>query len=145
MKVLTVGVYDLLHWGHFELFRRCKELAGGGGELIVAIQSDEWVNKFKDVKLLYNWGQRAKMIAALRYVDKVVSYTSVDDTIKMLSFDKFVVGPDQNHAGFQRAKEWCRENGKEVIELPRTEGISSSFLRGVAVAKHAESCDVRIC
>lgn len=39
-KVLTVGVYDLLHWGHFELFRRCKELAGDGGELVVAVQED---------------------------------------------------------------------------------------------------------
>lgn len=145
MKVLTVGVYDLLHWGHFELFRRCKELAGEGGEVIVAIQSDEWVSKFKDVKLTYNWGQRAKMIAALRYVDKVVSYTSVDDTIKMLSFDKFVVGPDQNHTGFQRAKDWCRVNGKEVILLPRTAGISSSILRGVATTKHVESKDVCIC
>ena len=27
-KVLTVGVYDLLHYGHFELFRRAKEIAG---------------------------------------------------------------------------------------------------------------------
>ena len=34
--VLTVGVFDLLHWGHFELFRRAKELAGEGGRLVVA-------------------------------------------------------------------------------------------------------------
>ena len=38
--VLTVGVFDLLHWGHFELFRRAKELAGEGGRLVVAVQVD---------------------------------------------------------------------------------------------------------
>ena len=127
--VLTVGVYDLLHWGHFELFRRCKELAGKGGRLIVAIQDDEWVTKFKDVQLTYSWEQRAKMIRTLRTVDEVVPYTAVDVTIKNLQFDTFVCGPDQNHLGFQRAKEWCVENGREVVVLSRTEGISSSQIR----------------
>lgn len=127
--VVTFGVYDLLHWGHFELFRRCKEYAGEGGRLIVAVQADEWVTKFKDIKLTYSWGQRAKMIATLRYVDEVVPYTSVDDTIKTLDFDAAIFGPDQTHAGFLRAKEWCAVNGREVIVLPRTEGISSSQIR----------------
>lgn len=127
--VVTFGVYDLLHWGHFELFRRCKDYAGEGGKLIVAIQSDEWVTKFKDVKLTYSWDQRAKMIAALRYVDEVVPYTAVDETIKTLDFDAAIFGPDQKHAGFQRAKAWCEANGRQVVVLERTEGISSSQIR----------------
>lgn len=127
--VVTFGVYDLLHWGHFELFRRCKELAGEEGRLIVAIQADEWVTKFKDVKLTYSWDQRAKMIAALRYVDEVVPYTAVDETIKTLDFDTAIFGPDQKHAGFQRAKAWCEANGRQVVVLERTEGISSSQIR----------------
>lgn len=131
--VVTFGVYDLLHWGHFELFRRCKEYAGEGGKLIVAIQSDEWVTKFKAVKLTYSWDQRAKMIAALRYVDEVVPYTAVDETIQTLVFDTFICGPDQAHAGFQRAKDWCAANGREVYVMPRTEGISSSQIRSGAV------------
>lgn len=128
-KVLTVGVYDLLHWGHFELFRRAKELAGEGGKLLVAVQRDEWVTKFKDVKLVYTWDQRVKMISALRYVDEVVPYTSIDESIKELDFTCFAAGPDQNHAGFQRAKAWCLEHGREVTVLGRTEGISSSQIR----------------
>ena len=68
-KVLTVGVFDLLHFGHFELFRRAKELAGSDGKLIVAIQKDEYVTKYKpDAKLFYDWKTRAKMISALCYV-----------------------------------------------------------------------------
>ena len=127
--VLTVGVFDLLHWGHFELFRRCKELAGEGGRLIVAVQEDSWVTKFKDVKLVYNWNQRAKMISALRYVDQVVPYTSIDVSIKDIACTCFVMGADQNHLGFQMAKEWCLANGREVVVLDRTKGISSSEIR----------------
>ena len=41
-KVLTVGVYDLLHVGHVELFRKAKSL---GDYLIVAVQDSDVVKK----------------------------------------------------------------------------------------------------
>jgi len=43
-KVLTVGVYDLTHYGHFELFRKARTL---GDYLIVAVQDSSAVNRFK--------------------------------------------------------------------------------------------------
>ena len=130
--VLTVGVFDLLHWGHFELFRRCKELAGEGGRLTVAVQRDEVVTKYKpNTKLVYDWDMRSKMISAIRYVDKVVPYGDIDESIKTIEFDVFAVGPDQAHKGFIRAMEWCKNQGKEVLTLPRTEGISTTKLKAI--------------
>ena len=132
-KVLTVGVFDLLHFGHFELFRRCKELAGEGGHLVVAVQDDAVVTKYKpEARLVYDWQTRVKMISALRYVDKVVPYGDIDESIKHIDFDVFAIGGDQVHAGFQRAVEWCKANGKDVVRLSRTEGISSSQIRAGA-------------
>lgn len=128
--VLTVGVFDLLHYGHFELFRRAKELAGIDGKLTVAIQEDAVVTKYKpQTKLIYDWNTRAKMISALRYVDCVVPYRDVDESIKHIKFDIFAIGGDQVHAGFQRAVKWCEENGKTVVRLSRTHGISSTQIR----------------
>ena len=46
-----------------------------------------------------------------------------------IDFDILARGEDQNHAGFQRAEQWCAEHGKEVKVLTRTEGISSTMLR----------------
>lgn len=40
-----------------------------------------------------------------------------------------VKGPDQCHKGFQEAVEWCNANGKKVITIARTEGISSTELK----------------
>ena len=80
-------------------------------------------------KLYYNWEMRAKMISALRCVDEVIPYGDIDDSIKNISFNIFAVGEDQTHVGFQRAMEWCRETGKEVVVLARTSGISSTLLR----------------
>ena len=96
MTVLTVGVFDLLHFGHFELFRRAKELAGEGGKLTVAIQEDAIVTKYKpQAKLVYDWVTRVKMVSALRYVDNVVPFGDIDESIKHSDFDVFAIGSFQ--------------------------------------------------
>ena len=126
-KILTVGVYDLLHIGHVNLFRRARKL---GDSLTVAVQRSEVVLKYKpEAKLVYTTDERMYMVKAIRYVDNVIEYEGVDDIVKTADFDVFVTGPDQIHAGFQAAIHWCRENGKETVVLPRTEGISSSWLK----------------
>ncbi|MBR7023815.1 MAG: glycerol-3-phosphate cytidylyltransferase, partial [Bacteroidales bacterium] len=62
-------------------------------------------------------------------------YKDVDIDIQQNDFDIFAKGPDQSHSGFQRAVEWCKENGKEVVIIPRTEGISSTLLRNYSKSK----------
>lgn len=126
-KVLTVGVYDLLHIGHVNLFKRARAV---GDRLVVAVQESEVVLKYKpEEKLVYSTEERMYMVKAIRYVDEVITYMAVDDIVKTADFDIFVTGPDQNHAGFQKAIQWCKEHGKEHVVLPRTEGISSSWLK----------------
>lgn len=128
--VLTVGVFDVLHIGHILLFQHARELFGGDCILIVAIQDSSVVGKYKpDTHLVYSTEERKYMVDSIRYVDKTIIYHDVDEDIRNVDFDVFVKGPDQNHSGFQKAIEWCRLNDKEVVELPRTEGISSSLLR----------------
>lgn len=125
--VLTVGVYDLLHIGHIELFRKSRAL---GDRLVVAVQDSEYVKPFKpEANLVYSTEERCYMVKAIRYVDDVVVYTSADKIVHEVDFDIFAKGPDQNHEAFQKAEAYCRENGKQVVVLPRTKGISSSELK----------------
>lgn len=120
-------MYDLLHIGHVNLFRRARAL---GNHLTVAVQESEVVLKYKPkAKLIYSTEERMYMVKAIRYVDEVITYTGVDEIVKIADFDVFVTGPDQNHEGFKRAINWCKEHGKETVILPRTEGISSSWLK----------------
>ena len=126
-KVLTVGVYDMLHIGHVLLFKHAKEL---GDYLIVAVQADDVILKYKpEAKMVYSTAERMFMVDSVKYVDEVIVYSDVDKDIQHVDFDVFAKGPDQCHSGFQKAVEWCEENGKEVIVIPRTEGISSTLLR----------------
>ncbi len=133
MKVLTFGVYDMLHIGHMLLFKHAKEL---GTELIVAVQDGDCILKYKPgTKMIYTTEERLYMVSAIRYVDEVVTYKDVDIDIQNIDFDIFAKGPDQCHAGFQRAIEWCKANGKQVVTIPRTEGISSTMLREYSKTK----------
>ena len=132
-KVLTVGVYDLLHKGHVELFRRAKGL---GDYLIVAAQDSDFILKYKPTaKVLNSTEDRKYMIKSIRYVDEVTTYTDVDKIVQNVDFDIFVTGPDQCHSGFQRAIQWCEDHGKEHIVLGRTDGVSSSELKAKIAAK----------
>lgn len=127
IKVLTVGVYDYFHLGHLRLFENAKEL---GDYLIVAVQDEDFILKTKpNAKILYTTEQRKELVGALRIVDEVVGYTDVDAIVKMIDFDVFAIGEDQNHEGFQKAVEWCKEKGKKIVRMRRTPGISSSDIK----------------
>ena len=126
-KVLTVGVFDFFHYGHYKLFENAKKL---GDYLIVAVQDGDYILKYKpQASVLYTTEQRMEMVRALKCVDEAVVYYDVDKIVQEIDFQVFAIGGDQNHAGFMRAVEWCNKHGKEVIKLPRTPGICSSDIK----------------
>ncbi len=126
-KVLTVGVYDYFHLGHLRLFTNARKL---GDYLIVAVQDGTSILRTKpNANILYTTEQRIELVKALRVVDEVIIYHDVDTILPEVNFDVFAIGEDQNHAGFQRAVEWCKQNEKEVVRLLRTPGICSSAIK----------------
>lgn len=135
--ILTVGVYDMLHIGHILLFKHAKELFPEGEcKLVVAVQDGNYIQKYKpEARMVYTTEERMFMVSAVRWVDEVIVYKDVDKDIQDIDFDVFAKGPDQCHEGFQRAVEWCKANGKEVVVIPRTEGISSTMLREYSKTK----------
>lgn len=127
VKVFTVGVFDYFHLGHLRLFKNAKKL---GDYLIVAVQNGDYIKKYKpDAHILYTTDQRIEILKSIKEIDEVVIYNDVDLIVQKVDFDIFAVGEDQKHEGFIRAIEWCRENGKEVIQMKRTPGISSSSIK----------------
>lgn len=125
-KVITFGVFDYFHLGHLRLFQNAKRL---GDYLIVAVQDDAYIKKFKpDAVTLYTTEERIELVRALRVVDKVV-YRDVSEDICKIDFDVFAIGEDQQHAGFQTAVAYCEQTGKSVVRMKRTEGIASSEIK----------------
>ena len=95
-------------------------------------------NEFNQIKNKFSYlsyEERKIVLEAIRYVDEVITYTDVDEIVKEVDFDVFVTGPDQCHAGFQKAIQWCEDHKKEHIVLGRTDGVSSSELKAKIAAK----------
>ncbi len=128
MKILTFGVYDYFHLGHLRLFKQCKKFAD---YLIVAVQDGEYIKKFKpEAQVLYSTEERVEMLEALRIVDKVVVYQTVGvPALEAIDFDILALGEDHRGGRFDEVENWCNENGKKVVRLKRTPGISSSDIR----------------
>ena len=122
-KVITYGTFDILHYGHINLLKRAKAL---GDYLIVAISSDEF-NAIKGKKSYYPYEVRKAMLEAIKYVDEVIPETCWEQKIQDVhkyNIDIFTMGSD-----WEGKFDFLKDEGIEVIYLPRTEGISSTKIK----------------
>ena len=123
-RVITYGTYDLLHIGHINLLKRAKEL---GDYLIVAVSTDEFNWNEKSKKCYYPFEVRKKMLEAIKYVDEVIPETCWDQKRKDIhkyDIDVFVMGDD-----WEGKFDFLKEEGAEVIYLPRTPDISTTIIK----------------
>ncbi len=123
-RVITYGTFDLLHYGHINLLRRAKAL---GDYLIVVISSDEfnWIEKHK--KCYFTYEQRKALVEAIRYVDLVIpekNWEQKRSDMHEYHIDTFVMGDD-----WKGKFDFLKEEGVEVVYLPRTPEISSSQIK----------------
>ena len=95
LKIITFGVYDMLHIGHILLFKHIKEsFPNQECKLIVAVQVSDCILKYKpDTKMVYSTEERMFMVSAVRWVDEVVTYNDVDIDIQHIDFDVLAKAP----------------------------------------------------
>ena len=121
-RIITFGTYDLLHVGHVRLLKRAAAL---GDHLIVGVSSDELNISKKGRAPVYSTTERLEIVRSLSCVDDVFVEHSLEakgDYILEHKADILVMGDDW--AGrFDMFKELC-----DVVYLPRTEGISTTYL-----------------
>ena len=123
-RVITYGTFDLLHYGHINLLRRCKAM---GDYLIVALSTDEFNSKSKNKHCYFTYEQRKLFLEAVRYVDLVIpeiSWEQKRQDMHEYHIDTFVMGDD-----WSGKFDFLKEEGVEVVYLPRTPEISSTQIR----------------
>lgn len=128
ITVLTYGTFDLLHYGHINLLRRCKEL---GDYLIVGVSTDEFC-VYKNKQTVLSTAERIRLVQSLIYPDLVIEEHSMAqkiEDIKKYKADIFVLGDDYKDSfckmpEYEEVSKLCK-----IIFLPRTENISSTKLK----------------
>lgn len=123
-RVITYGTFDLLHYGHINLLRRAKAL---GDYLVVVISSDEFNWNEKQKKCYFTYEQRKALVEAIRYVDLVIPETCWEQKrtdVHEYHIDTFVMGDD-----WKGKFDFLKEEGVEVVYLPRTPEISTTQIK----------------
>lgn len=122
--VITYGTYDLLHQGHINLLQRAKAL---GDYLIVGVTNDNFDRERGKLNVINNVLERVEAVKATGLADKIIIedyFGQKIDDIQRYNVDVFAIGSDWE-GEFDYLNEYCK-----VVYLPRTEGISSTMLRG---------------
>ena len=137
-RVITYGTFDLLHYGHIRLLERAKAL---GDYLIVALSTDEFNALQKHKNSYFPYEARKSLLEAIRYVDLVVPETCWEQKrtdIHQYHVDIVVMGDD-----WQGRFDYLREEGAEVVYLPRTPEISTTRIKEDLQSAHVEHKNVR--
>jgi len=126
--VYIAGVWDLFHVGHLRAIQKAKTF---GDKLVVGVCTDALAATLKDGRPVIPYEERCEIIRALRCVDEVEPSDSHRDYRPMQKHGVTVrvVGTDYGYYEEQKvALAEMKEQGIEIVVLPRTEGISTSII-----------------
>lgn len=136
LRVYTGGSFDLFHSGHARFLERCRNLAGNDGEVIVSLNTDEFIKAYKGKGLVMNYGERKSVLESCRWVDFVVPNSGGADSriaIDLVKPDLVVIGSDwarkDYYAQMNFDQDWLDERGIGLCYIPYTQGISSTDIK----------------
>lgn len=131
MKIIfTNGCFDILHRGHFELFKFCRRLHPDSW-VIVGVNSDSSVKSLKGPsRPINNQDDRVFALQSIKYVDEVIVFNdSVYDLIKKIKPDVLVKGGDYDvneHDPMSKKFIIGKNLAKETVVFPFVKGYSTS-------------------
>ena len=127
-KSVYVGMSaDLIHPGHLNIITRAREL----GEVTIGLLTDAAIASYKRLPYL-SYEQRKAVIENIRGVDRVVPQETLDYVPNLQQYrPDYVVHGDDWQSGIQaktrqRVIDALAEWGGELVEVPYTQGISST-------------------
>ena len=78
--IILSGGFDPIHIGHMRMFREAANL---GHQVIVGLNSDEWLTRKKG-KPFMKFYERKEILEGIKYISSVVKFDDRDDTANSL-------------------------------------------------------------
>ncbi len=129
-KIAYVGMSaDLIHPGHLNIIKTAAQY----GEVVVGLLTDKAIASYKRLPYM-SFEQRRLVVENLKGVSKVIPQETLDYVPNLRELrPNYVVHGDDWKTGVQKATrdrviEAMKEWGGEVIDVPYTQGISSTQL-----------------
>lgn len=132
LMVYTGGTFDLIHSGHVRFLRACADL----GEVTVALNTDEFIAKYKGNPPIMSYDERAAVLREFKSVKLVIPNEGGADSkpsILRVMPDIIAIGSDWAKKDYYKqmdfTQDWLDENFISLIYIPYTKGISTTELK----------------
>ena len=129
----TGGTFDLFHFGHINFLKQCKNIAD---EVVVSLNTDDFVERFKGGKPILNYKEREKSVRYCKYVDSVIKNVSDEDSRACILTVKpsiIAIGDDWAHKDYYKQmcfdQAWLDDNQITLVYIPYTKGISTTEIK----------------
>ncbi len=136
MIVYTGGTMDLFHAGHADLLKMCRWLSGSDGEVVVSLNTDEFITRFKGSPPVMSYAERETVLLACRYVDRVIPNSGGEDSrpaILKVHPDFIVIGSDWARKDYYKQmgfdQDWLDQHGISLVYFPRTRILSTTEIK----------------
>jgi len=91
---IVCGSFDIMHPGYIRLFSDVKSVCNS---LTVALQTDPTIDRPEKCKPVQSISDRIEILSAIKYVDRIVTYSTESDLENLLGeeeYDVRVLGTD---------------------------------------------------
>lgn len=145
-KILTIGTFDILHFGHISFLQRCNQLLFTSPvEFVVGVNTDAFASTFKPAPI-FNFYERIFALQQLGY--KVVPNDSPGrELIESGNPDILIAGSDWADRNYldqiDCTSQWLDEHNVTLLFLPRVHGLAmaTSEIKQRILSRH----DKRVC
>lgn len=130
--VYTGGTFDIPHLGHYRLLERAAQI----GKVVVALNTDEFISKYKGNPPIMTYEERKEALLACKWVHKVIpNIGGADSTIaiNLVEPDYIIIGSDWARKDYYLqmgfTQDWLDKRGIGLIYVPYTDGISTTDIK----------------
>jgi rfaE bifunctional protein nucleotidyltransferase chain/domain len=124
IKVFFQGTFDLLNYGHVRAFEDAKKQ---GDYLIVALNTDDLIRRYKKREPILPYEQREVILKAVRFIDEVIPVDEFSplELLKKHNINVYVIG---NEWKASKVKEinYMKSIGGKVFFTPEYDGVIHS-------------------
>jgi glycerol-3-phosphate cytidylyltransferase len=120
-KAIIAGSFDVVHPGYIFMLRKAKEFCD---HLTIALQTDPTLERPNKLKPLLSWEERYSILESIRFVDKIIKYTTEEDLTNILKTKEYSV----RILGDDYIKKYAtgQEYSENVVYIDRSHGWSTT-------------------
>jgi cytidyltransferase-like protein len=132
MRVLTLGTFDIPHYGHLRFLNKCRLF----GDVYIGLNTDEFIQKYKGKKPIFSYQERITTLSEWGFNNIFPNNQSdgtIKDVIEKTDPEIIIIGSDWLRKDYLSQigidPDYLDDKNLSLIYVPYTWSISSSEIK----------------